>query len=164
MKATASLGLSAVSFLIFVICNFSLLPFGCFARGLTIVPVFSKNCLFVSANVLYCFSIFNSICALIFTISFLPGGSDGKTSVYNAGDPGFALWVGKIRWRRKWQSTPVLLPGKSHGQRSLVGYSPWVAKSLTRLSDVPSIFYFTEGCCAQSLQLCDCGLLVTYGL
>ena len=29
-----------------------------------------------------------------------------------------------IYWRRKWQSTPVLLPGKSHGQRSLVGYSP----------------------------------------
>ena len=33
-------------------------------------------------------------------------------------------WVGKILWRRKWQPTPVLLPGKSHGQRSLVGYSP----------------------------------------
>ena len=32
---------------------------------------------------------------------------------------------GRIPWRRKWQSTPVLLPGKSHGQRSLVGYSPW---------------------------------------
>ena len=30
-----------------------------------------------------------------------------------------------LTWRRKWQSTPVLLPGKSHGQRSLVGYSPW---------------------------------------
>jgi len=30
--------------------------------------------------------------------------------------------------RRKWQSTPVLLPGKSHGQRSLVGYSPWGRK------------------------------------
>ena len=39
--------------------------------------------------------------------------------------PGFDPWVGKIPWRRKWQSTPVLLPGKSHGQRSLVGYSPW---------------------------------------
>ena len=38
-------------------------------------------------------------------------------------------------WRRKWQSSPVLLPGKSQGQRSLVGYSPWVAKSQTRLSD-----------------------------
>ena len=33
--------------------------------------------------------------------------------------------VRKIRWRRKWQSTPVFLPGESHGQRSLVGYSPW---------------------------------------
>ena len=34
----------------------------------------------------------------------------------------------KIPWRRKWQSTPVLLPGKSHGQRSQVGYSPWGRK------------------------------------
>ena len=34
-------------------------------------------------------------------------------------------WVGKISWRRKWQSTPVFLPGKSHGQRKLVGYCPW---------------------------------------
>ena len=33
-------------------------------------------------------------------------------------------WVGKIPWRRKWQPTPVFLPGKSHGQRSLAGYSP----------------------------------------
>ena len=41
------------------------------------------------------------------------------------GRPGFSPWVGKIPWRRKWQPTPVLLPGKSHGQRSLVGYSPW---------------------------------------
>ena len=41
------------------------------------------------------------------------------------GRPGFDPWVGKIPWWRKWQSTPVLLPGKSHGQRSLVGYSPW---------------------------------------
>jgi len=33
-------------------------------------------------------------------------------------------WLGKISWRRKWQPTPVSLPGKSHGQRSLAGYSP----------------------------------------
>ena len=32
---------------------------------------------------------------------------------------------GKIPWRRVWQSTPIFLPGKFHGQRSLVGYSPW---------------------------------------
>ena len=37
----------------------------------------------------------------------------------------FNPWVGKIPWRRKWQPTPVFLPGKSHGQRSLVGSSPW---------------------------------------
>ena len=40
-----------------------------------------------------------------------------------------------IYWRRQWQPTPVLLPGKSHGQRSLVGCSPWGPKSRTRLSN-----------------------------
>ena len=40
----------------------------------------------------------------------------------------FCPWVGKIPWSRKWQPTPVFLPGKSHGQRSLVGYSPWGRK------------------------------------
>ena len=34
-------------------------------------------------------------------------------------------YVGEIPWRRKWQSTPVLLPGEFHGKRSLVDYSPW---------------------------------------
>ena len=37
----------------------------------------------------------------------------------------FDPWLGKIPWRRKWQPTPVLLPGESHGGRSLVGYIPW---------------------------------------
>ena len=47
---------------------------------------------------------------------------------------GFDTWVRKIPWSRKWQPTPVPLPGESRGQRGLVGYSPWVAKSRTRLS------------------------------
>ena len=38
---------------------------------------------------------------------------------------GFHLWVEKIPWSRKWQPAPVFLPGKFHGQRNLVGYSPW---------------------------------------
>ena len=38
------------------------------------------------------------------------------------------LWVGKITWRRKWQPTPVFLPGQFHGQRRLVCYSPWDLK------------------------------------
>ena len=49
------------------------------------------------------------------------------------------IWVQslglEVPWRRKWQPTPVFLSGESHGQRSLVGYSPWVAKSQTRLSN-----------------------------
>ena len=46
------------------------------------------------------------------------------------GRPGFNPWVGKIRWRRKWQPTPVFLPRKFHGWMSLVGYSPWGHKEL----------------------------------
>ena len=40
-------------------------------------------------------------------------------------ETGFNPWVGKIPWRREWQPTSVFLPGESHGQRRLVGYSPW---------------------------------------
>ena len=40
----------------------------------------------------------------------------------------FDPWIGKIPWRRKWPPTPVFLPGEFHGQRSLVGYSPWGRK------------------------------------
>ena len=38
---------------------------------------------------------------------------------------GFHPWVGKIPWRREWEPTPVFLPGKSDGQRSLADYSSW---------------------------------------
>ena len=43
---------------------------------------------------------------------------------------GFNPCIGKILWRRKWQPTPIFLPGESHGQRSLVGLSPWRHKEL----------------------------------
>jgi len=43
---------------------------------------------------------------------------------------GFYPWVGKIPWRRKWQPTPVFLPGNSQGQRNLVDYCPWGCKDL----------------------------------
>ena len=52
---------------------------------------------------------------------------------------GFDSCVSKILWRRKWQPTPVFLPGESHGQRSLVGYRPWGHKSQTRLSNYTTI-------------------------
>ena len=55
-----------------------------------------------------------------------PGGLDSKESA--CGRPGFYSWVGKIPWRRTQQPTPVFLPGESHEQRSLAGYSPWDGK------------------------------------
>ena len=61
----------------------------------------------------------------------LPGGSVVKNlpaSAGGSGQVGCDLWVEKILSRRKWQPTLAFLPGKSHGQRSLEGYSPWSHK------------------------------------
>ena len=61
---------------------------------------------------------------------------------------GFDPWVGKIPWRRKWQPTPVFLPGEFHGQKSLVVYSPWGhrirhdwAHTLQQLCIPENVFY-----------------------
>ena len=50
-------------------------------------------------------------------------------------DAGSIPGVRKILWSRKWQPIPIFLPGESHGQKSLAGYSPWGHKSQTRLSN-----------------------------
>ena len=52
-------------------------------------------------------------------------GSDGKESACSAGDLGSVSRLGRFSWRRAWPLLPVFLPGESHGQRSLAGYSPW---------------------------------------
>jgi len=49
----------------------------------------------------------------------------GKESISQFRRHKFNPWIRKILWRRKWQPTPVFLPGKSHEQRSLMGYRPW---------------------------------------
>ena len=57
-----------------------------------------------------------------------PGGANGKElacQCKRCKRHGFDPWVGKIPWRRAWQPTAVFLPGESHGQWGLVGYSPW---------------------------------------
>ena len=54
----------------------------------------------------------------------LPRWFSGKESACQCRRRVFDPWIGKIPWRRKWQPTPVFLPGASHGQRSLVSYSP----------------------------------------
>ena len=71
----------------------------------------------------------------------------------------FSRWVGKIPWRREWQPTPVILPGESHGQRSLMGYSSWGHKRVisgwvrtvhkaTKQRDIPP----TSGCCLDIIS------------
>ena len=55
----------------------------------------------------------------------LPWWLSGKESTCLCRRCRFDPLVGKIPWRRKWQPTPEILPGESHGQRSLTGYSPW---------------------------------------
>ena len=73
---------------------------------------------------------FSSFCTLH---GGFPGGAVVKNFPANAGDAGergFDPCVRNILWRRACQPTPVLLPGESHGQRSLMGYSPWGCKEL----------------------------------
>ena len=56
-----------------------------------------------------------------------PAGASVKNLLASAGDlrdVGSTPGSGRVPWRRKWQPTPVFLPGESHGQKSLVGYSP----------------------------------------
>ena len=68
----------------------------------------------------------------------LPWGSDSKQSACTL--PGFDLWVEKIPWRRAWHPLQYSCLENSHGQRSLVGYSPWGLKELNmteRLSIAP---------------------------
>ena len=62
-----------------------------------------------------------------------PGGTSGKESACQCRKcrtPRFDPWIRKIPWSRKCQPTPVFLPGKFHGQRSLVGYNAWSHKEL----------------------------------
>ena len=53
-----------------------------------------------------------------------PGGSDGKESACHAVDLGLIAGLGRFPRRMEWLPTPIFLPEESHGQRSLVGYSP----------------------------------------
>ena len=72
-----------------------------------------------------------------------PGGAVIKNLLCQCRRHGLDSCVGKIPWRRKWQSSPVFLPGKSHGQRSLVGYSPYGCKELD-MTEQMSVHAYTH--------------------
>ena len=65
----------------------------------------------------------------------------------------FDIWIRKIRWRREWQATPVLLPGEFHGQRNLVGYSPWSHKESNRTEWLSTLF---RVCLCVCVCVCVC--------
>ena len=66
--------------------------------------------------------------------------------------------IEKIPWSRKWQPTPVFSPGKSHGQRSLAGYSPWGCKEsdmtqrLNSINKIKNLNYINT--CQITLTIC----------
>ena len=64
------------------------------------------------------------------TTCTVPHGSLVKNPPDDAGDADSILGLGRFPWRRKWQPTPVILPGESYGQSSLAGYSPWGCKTV----------------------------------
>ena len=78
-------------------------------------------CVFTCFLVLTCFMV----------LMRLPWWLTDKESACQCRGREFDPWVGKIPWRKKWQPIPIFLPGEHHGQRSVVGYSPWVTKNWT---------------------------------
>ena len=135
-------------------------------------------CLF---TVIYSYVIIH-LCDLFFLRGF-PGGASGKEPTCQCRRhkrPGFDPWLGKIPWSRKWQTHPVFLPGESHGQKSLVGYSSWGLKEsgLERLSSSTPYCLPQEGATSSlmlfvyhahmslvmlillSIHLCACLLLI----
>ena len=79
------------------------------------ILIFCHNC---------SFCLFNKYILTMLGIKGLPRWLSGKEPTCQCRRFRFNPWVRKIPWRRKWQPTPVFLPGKAHGQRSLAGYSP----------------------------------------
>ena len=89
---------------------------------------------------------------------------NGKESACRSRKPRFDSLVGKIPWRRKWQPTPLFFLGKSHGQRSLVGYSPWgrirvshdlATKQHTPNSTIIILYYHFSFCFCRLLESKD---------
>ena len=85
----------------------------------------------------------------------LPWWLSGEESVCQCRRCGLNPWVRKIPWRRKWQPSSVFLPGKSHGQRSLAGYSSWgckrVGHDLARKWQPTPVFLPGKSCGRSSL-------------
>ena len=84
--------------------------------------------IYIISYILYIYYIYNYTYISPFPFGGFPGGASGKEPACQCRRHkrrGFDPLVEKMPWRRKWHPAPVFLPGESHGQRILVGYSPW---------------------------------------
>ena len=79
----------------------------------------------------------SSVLSPFWNTVWLPWWPSSKESACQFRRREFNPWVKKIPWRREWQPTPVSLPGKSHGQRSLAGYSLWGHKESDMSEEPP---------------------------
>ena len=100
-------------------------------------------------NTLYCFKtkVYTLILCVYIYLYILSHGLwwlRPQSICLQCGRHWFDPWVRKILWRRKCQPTPVLLPGKSRGWRSVVGYSPWGCKESDTTERLHFHFLFTK--------------------
>ena len=89
----------------------------------------------------------------------LPSWGSSKESTYQCRRHQrhrFDSQLGKIPWRRKWQPTPVFLPAKSLGERSLAGYSPWGRKELDTAEPLSTHAQMTPTMCQMLCWLLNC--------
>ena len=113
----------------FCLCPSSSLPLpGCISVLIAVYQFFLR----LSGHLILQFQVL-LYCMNLFRMGF-PGGSDFRVHL-RCRRPEFDPWVGRISWRRARQPTLVFLPGESHGQRSLVGYTHGIPESWTRLSN-----------------------------
>ena len=84
-------------------------------------------------------------------LGMLPSWLRGLSVCLQCRRPGYP-WVGKIPWRRKWQPTPVFLPGESHGQRRRAGYSPWRRKESDMTERLHFLLFLGKPGMLQSME------------
>ena len=102
---------------------------------------------------------FPGLCSSYFIYGGFPSGSDGKESTCRlCGRPGFDPWDRKIPWRGEWQPLPVFLPGESHGQKNLAGYSPWGRKQSDTTEQLQFHFHFIYRSVCMSVSQLICPL------
>ena len=95
-------------------------------------------------------------------LSRWPSGKESACQCSRCRRHRFNPCMGTIPWRRKWQSTPVFLPGESYGQRSLVGCSPWGRRELDATKQITAVgsailgrLCFSEGECKPTITCSD---------